>query len=1280
MDGNTAAAHVAYAFTEVAAIFPITPSSVMAELVDDWSANGRENIFGQEVSVLEMQSEGGAAGAVHGSIVTGALTTTFTASQGLLLMIPNMYKIAGEMLPGVIHVSARTLATHALSIFGDHSDVYSCRSTGYAMLCANNPQEVMDLAAVAHLSTIKGSVPFLHFFDGFRTSHEMQKVAAWDYEDLKSMLDVEALEKFRARANLPAHPVLRGSAQNPDIFFQNREALNGTYDALPDIVEGYMNAVNAKLGTDYAPFNYYGPSDAEFVIVAMGSVCNTAEEVVDAINASFETALAAGKLAIQNAGDNPDAVLPADSIDVMRSILMPLQASQSSQNSLTQEQIDKLVHQLQILMKSVQLTGAEINSALDTAASIVKGKVGLVKVRLYRPFDGNRFVAALPQTVKKIAVLDRTKEPGAIGEPLYLDVITALSECNVFGIQVFGGRYGLGSKDTQPEHIAAVYDNLFKVRPQNKFSVGINDDVTHRSLPIDTSFTVNTKAFAAKFWGIGSDGTVGANKNSIKIIGDNTDLNAQAYFQYDSKKSGGVTISHLRFGEDEIKSSYYVTKANFVACHAPSYIERYDIVQDTVPGGTFLLNCPWETDEIASHLPAAAKRYLAKNNIKMYTVDAVHLAQDIGMGGRTNTILQAAFFKISGILPLDVATKAMKDAVVHSYGTKGEKVVNMNMAAIDAGLDKVKEFAIPADWIDATDEQSRDKWLDMSDKKLLNYVNNIMTPANDMRGDSLPVSTFLDTKDGALPQGTAAFERRYVAVEVPAWKPENCIQCNQCSYVCPHASIRSYALNAAEAEYVPTNKQMNGKGCEEYKFAITVSPADCLGCGSCANICPAKEKALVMEPIETQMDKQKEFDAAKHIVTEKELPFAVTTVKGSQFRQPLFEFSGACAGCGETPYAKLITQLFGERMHIANATGCSSIWGGSAPSTPYTVNKEGRGPAWSNSLFEDNAEFGLGMLTASKQRRAKLVKLVEAFIEKQKDHEYKSPAIPALEKWLEVKDEAEASKLASAELVRVLTDATTFDPEERDGFKAHAPEFFEKVWNTTLDRCECETCVEAREILDMSDLFVKPSFWAFGGDGWAYDIGYGGLDHVIASGENINVFVFDTEVYSNTGGQASKATPTGAVAQFAANGKAQKKKDLAAIAMQYGYVYVAQIAMGADYNQTIKAIAEAEAYDGPSLIIAYAPCINHGSRNGMGKSMTTAKTAVEAGYWHLFRYDPLSGEFTLDSKEPTKPYSDYILSEVRYSSLKLTFPDRAERLFAIAESNAKAKYEQLKNK
>jgi len=1199
MDGNTAAAHVAYAFTEVAAIFPITPSSVMAELVDDWSANGLKNLFGQTVNVLEMQSEGGAAGAVHGSIVTGALTTTFTASQGLLLMIPNMYKIAGEMLPGVIHVSARTLATHALSIFGDHSDVMGCRSTGYAMLCANNPQEVMDLAAVAHLSTIKGSVPFLHFFDGFRTSHEMQKVSVWDYEELGEMLDKEALAKFRARANLPSHPVLRGSAQNPDIFFQNREAANPTYDALPDIVESYMDEVNKRIGTNYKPFNYYGAADATEVIVAMGSVCNTAEEVVDALNAS-------GK------------------------------------------------------------------------------KVGLVKVRLYRPFDGDRFVAAFPATVKKIAVLDRTKEPGAIGEPLYLDVFTALAERNVQGIQTVGGRYGLGSKDTQPEHIAAVYDMLISGKLVNKFTVGINDDVTNKSLPVDLSFRVPTTAFAAKFWGIGSDGTVGANKNSIKIIGDNTDLNAQAYFQYDSKKSGGVTISHLRFGNDEIKSSYYVTKANFVACHAPTYIETYDIVQDIVPGGTFLLNCPWEEGEIAEHIPAAAKRYLAKNDIKFYTVDAIHLAREIGLGGRTNTILQAAFFKISGILPIEVAEKSMKDAIVKSYGTKGEKIVNMNYAAVDAGLKNIREFAIPADWANAPDDSDGFK-VNTDRKELAAYVENIMIPANTMRGDALPVSAFLDTKDGALPQGSAAFERRGVAVSVPKWIPENCIQCAQCSLVCPHATIRPFLLDEGEAANAPAATKYCaktlGKGLENYKFSIEISPLDCMGCGSCANVCPAKEKALVMEPIETQSEQQAVFDYAVKNVSEKETSFAAASIKGSQLKQPLFEFSGACAGCGETPYAKLITQLYGDRMHIANATGCSSIWGGSAPSTPYTVNKAGRGPAWSNSLFEDNAEFGLGMLRASKLRRAKLIALVEAFVEETEQHfketGHSSPALPALKKWLEVKDNGEESKTASAELVEALTDATTFTTEERDGFKAHAPEFFEKVWNKELDRCDCPTCLKAREILDMSDLFVKPSFWCFGGDGWAYDIGYGGLDHVIASGENINIFVFDTEVYSNTGGQASKATPTGAVAQFAASGKVTKKKDLAAIAMQYGYVYVAQIAMGADYNQTIKAIAEAEAYDGPSLIIAYAPCINHGNKNGMGKSMANAKTAVEAGYWHCFRYDPNSGKFTLDSKAPSKSYRDYIMSETRYSALPLTFPDRAEKLFAIAEQNAKAKYDKL---
>ncbi|MDR2360018.1 MAG: pyruvate:ferredoxin (flavodoxin) oxidoreductase [Oscillospiraceae bacterium] len=1198
MDGNTAAAHVAYAFTDVAAIFPITPSSVMAELVDDWSANGRENIFRQRVSVLEMQSEGGAAGAVHGSIVTGALTTTFTASQGLLLMIPNMYKIAGELLPGVIHVSARTLATHALSIFGDHSDVMGCRSTGYAMLCSNNPQEVMDLSAVAHLATIKGSIPFLHFFDGFRTSHEMQKVSVWDYEELAEMLDRDALATFRARANLPAHPVLRGSAQNPDIFFQNREALNSAYDALPAVTEQYMDEVNRRIGTNYKPFNYYGATDATDVIVAMGSVCNTAEEVVDSLNA-------------------------------------------------------------------------------------VGKKTGLVKVRLYRPFCGNRFVDALPKSIKRMAVLDRTKEPGAIGEPLYLDVFTALAERNITGIQTVGGRYGLGSKDTQPEHIAAVFDMLSSGNLKNKFTIGIEDDVTRLSLPVNTDFRVPTTAIACKFWGIGSDGTVGANKNSIKIIGDNTDLNAQAYFQYDSKKSGGVTISHLRFGKDEIKSSYYVTKANFVACHAPTYIETYNIVQDIIPGGTFLLNCPWEDGEIAAHIPAAAKRYLANNNIKFYTADALHLARDIGLGGRTNTILQAAFFKISGILPIDVAEKAMKDAIVQSYGTKGEKIVNMNFAAVDAGLQNLKEFPIPADWAFAADDDAEPKIL-TERKDLADYVEKIMIPANTMRGDSLPVSAFIDTRDGAIPQGTAAFERRGVAASVPKWIPENCIQCSQCSLVCPHAAIRPFLADSEEAAAAPSCAKFAaktiGKGLENLKFSLAVSPLDCMGCNSCANVCPAKEKALVMEPIETQTDQQAAFDYAVRNISEKQTSFAPNSIKGSQFKQPLFEFSGACAGCGETPYAKLITQLYGDRMHIANATGCSSIWGGSAPSTPYTVNKDGRGPAWSNSLFEDNAEFGLGMLTAVKQRRAKLIALVEAFIEKYSADEYPSPIIPALKNWLEVRDDAEASKAASKELEFQLTEGVTFTDEERDGFKAHAPEVFAQEWNTAENRCECGKCKDAREILSMSDLFVKPSFWCFGGDGWAYDIGYGGLDHVIASGENINIFVFDTEVYSNTGGQASKATPTGAVAQFAASGKVTKKKDLAAIAMQYGYVYVAQIAMGADYNRTIKAIAEAEAYDGPSLIIAYAPCINHGNKNGMGKSISTMKDAVDAGYWHCFRYDPVTSKFTLDSKAPSKPYRDYIMNETRYSALPRTFPDRAEKLFAIAEENAKSKYEKLSAK
>ena len=1158
MDGNTAAAHVAYAFTEVAAIYPITPSSVMAELVDQWSAEGRKNIFGQTVSVVEMQSEGGAAGAVHGSIVSGALTTTFTASQGLLLMIPNMYKIAGEMLPGVIHCSARTVATHALSIFGDHGDVMSCRATGFAELASNNPQEVMDLAAVAHLATLEGRVPFLHFFDGFRTSHEMQKVAVWDYDDLAEMVDRPSLEAFRARANLPAHPVLRGSAQNPDIFFQAREASNSTYAALPAVVEKYMNEINRRLGTNYGLFNYYGAPDAEYVMVAMGSVCNTAEECVDYLNA----------------------------------------------NGM---------------------------------------KTGLVKVHLYRPFAVDRFLACIPDTVKRIVVLDRTKEPGAIHEPLCQDVINALAGSKFAAVPVVGGRYGLGSKDTTPGAVISAFENAAAAAPVDGFTIGIVDDVTGLSLPITREPDTSAEGIVAcKFWGLGSDGTVGANKNSIKIIGDHTDMNVQAYFQYDSKKSGGVTISHLRFGKADIRSTYYVTKADFVACHAPSYIERYDIVQDVKPGGAFLLNCAWEGDELAAHIPAAARRYIAKNNIRFYTVDAIGLAAKIGLGGRTNTILQSAFFKISGILPIDDAVKYMKDAITATYGNKGEKVVSMNHAAVDAGLENIREVAVPASWADAADE-AKGAGVSCSDPKLKKYVDEVMVPANDMRGDFLPVSAFTDTADGALPQGTAAFEKRGIAVSVPQWIPANCIQCNQCSYVCPHAAIRPFVFDKDELAKAPAGLEtvkMTGKGCEELRFAIIPTPLDCTGCGSCANVCPAKEKALVMKPLEETLPAQAAFDYAYANVSEKEVPFAKTTVKGSQFVKPLFEFSGACAGCGETPYAKLITQLFGERMTIANATGCSSIWGGSAPSTPYTVNKDGHGPAWSNSLFEDNAEFGLGMLKAVKQRRLGLAEKVKALAGE--DELGRAAAA-----WLDAMNDGEASKAAGAKLLELAK-------------KSSAP--------------------AAAEIAANADLLVKPSFWCFGGDGWAYDIGYGGLDHVLASGENINVFVFDTEVYSNTGGQSSKATPLGAVAQFAAAGKAVKNKELARMAMTYGYVYVAQIAMGADYNQTIKALTEAEAYDGPSLIIGYAPCINHGSRKGMGKSMTIAKEAVQAGYWNLFRYNPAAEQpFSLDCKDPTGSFMDFLMSEVRYSSLKLSFPERADKLFAQAEQNAKARFEELKS-
>ncbi|GHU90336.1 pyruvate-flavodoxin oxidoreductase [Clostridia bacterium] len=1185
MDGNTAAAHVAYAFTDVAGIYPITPSSVMAELADKWSAKGLKNMFGQEVRVTEMQSEAGAAGAVHGSLAAGALTTTFTASQGLLLMIPNMYKIAGELLPGVIHCSARALASHALSIFGDHSDVMACRQTGFAMLASTNPQEVMDLGAVSHLSAISGRVPFLHFFDGFRTSHEMQKIETWDYDVLKSMTDLDAVDRFRANALNPEHPVLRGTAQNPDIFFQAREACNGYYDALPAVVEANMKKVNDRLGTDYQLFNYYGAPDAERVIVAMGSVVDTAEEVIDHLNANGE-------------------------------------------------------------------------------------KVGLVKVRLYRPFVGEKFIAALPKTVKKIAVLDRTKEPGALGEPLYLDVFTTLAENNVTGIQVVGGRYGLGSKDTPPSNIVAVYENLSNDKPKNKFTVGINDDVTHLSLSVhDVDDTTPDGTTSCKFWGLGSDGTVGANKNSIKIIGDHTDLNVQAYFAYDSKKSGGVTISHLRFGKAPIKSTYFVSKANFVACHNPSYVDKYDIVEDIKPGGTFLLNTHWDIAELTEHLPAAMKAYIAKNNIKLYTVDGIGLARGINKRGLgVNVILQAAFFKLSKIIPLDDAIKYMKDAIVTSYGKKGQEVVDMNWKCVDAGIENVREVAVPLDWANAS-ASAVESHVGGDRPELVKFVKNILQPVNAQRGDKLPVSTFTGAEDGTFPQGSAAYEKRGIAVDVPEWIPENCIQCAQCSFSCPHAVIRPYALDAGEKGHANKSKALTGVAGLE--FAMGISVLDCTGCGVCASVCPAKQKALVMKPLETQLEEQKFYDYAVKEVTDKPevaAKFKPDSVKGSQFKQPLLEFSGACAGCGETPYAKLITQLYGDRMYIANATGCSSIWGGSAPSTPYTVNKKGQGPAWANSLFEDNAEYGFGMYLGLTQQRDLVIENVQKLIAV----EWATDAIKAAgKKWLEVVLDGEASKQAALDLIAALEDGINLEGMVHEG----------KTY-TKDDVCGCEACTLSREVLKHKDLLVKKSVWIFGGDGWAYDIGFGGLDHVIAQGQDVNIFVFDTEVYSNTGGQASKSSQIGQVAQFAASGKRTAKKNLAEIAMSYGYVYVAQIAMGASQAQAIKAIAEAEAYPGPSLVIAYAPCINHGMKGGMVNSMAETKRAVEAGYWHTFRFDPrLKAEgknpFSLDSKAPTASYEDFIKSEVRYSSLEREFPEKAAELFAEAAQSAKDKYTRL---
>jgi pyruvate-ferredoxin/flavodoxin oxidoreductase len=1169
MDGNSAVAHVSYAFTDVAAIYPITPSSVMADLTDKFSAQGAKNLFGRQVQVTEMQSEGGASGAVHGSLAAGALTTTYTASQGLLLMIPNMYKMAGELLPGVIHVSARALTSHALSIFGDHSDIYACRQTGYAMLCSNNPQECMDLAAVAHLAAIEGRVPFLHFFDGFRTSHEIQKIEEWDYADLADMLNWDAVEAFRRRALNPEHPVTRGTAQNDDIFFQAREACNKYYDAVPEVVVKYMDKVNAKIGTDYKPFNYYGAEDAEHVIVAMGSVCDCTEEVVDYLNAAGE-------------------------------------------------------------------------------------KVGLLKVHLYRPFVADYMLRELPKTVKTISVLDRTKEPGSIGEPLYLDVLAAINGSDFAGVKVYTGRYGLGSKDTTPGDIIAVYRNAESETPKRRFTIGIVDDVTNLSLPIvENPDTTPKGTHSCKFWGLGADGTVGANKNSIKIIGDNTDMYAQGYFAYDSKKSGGLTVSHLRFGKTPIKSTYYISKADFVACHNPSYVDKYDIVDDLKEGGSFLLNCPWDTEELSERLPGKMKKILAERHINFYTIDGIKIGKEIGLGGRINTVLQSAFFKIADIIPADKAKELMKAAAKKSYMKKGQAIVDMNYAAIDRGMEDLKKVEIPADWANAVDNSVADKA--EGNGALVEYVNEILKPVNAYKGNKLPVSTFMDHVDGTAPNGSAAYEKRGIAVDVPEWNPENCIQCNRCAIVCPHAVIRPVAMTADELAKAPEGtKSLPMMGLKDLNFVMTVSTLDCTGCGACAQVCPGKKgaKALTMQSIDSQRPKQAVFDYALTLEDKPEVheKFKFTTVKGSQFKQPLLEFSGACAGCGETPYAKLVTQLFGDRMFIANATGCSSIWGASAPATPYTKNKKGYGPAWQNSLFEDNAEFGLGMALGQKAIRNRLIEYVEGI---QKDTD-SADLKTACQNYLDTVTDSTSSRPATDALIAEL---------EKNTEDAKVGELVKK---TLVDK----------------DELAKKSMWIFGGDGWAYDIGFGGLDHVIASGENVNILVFDTEVYSNTGGQASKATPVGSVAQFAAAGKAVKKKDLAAIAMSYGYVYVAQCAMGADNNQVLKAMVEAESYNGPSLVICYAPCINHGIKGGMGIAQLEEKKAVEAGYWNIFRYDPrLADEgknpFMLDGKAPSASYRDFIMGEVRYNSLTRSFPERAEKLFEKAEKVAADKYAHL---
>lgn len=1155
MDGNSAAAHVSYAFTEVAAIYPITPSSNMAEETDAMAARGVKNIFGQTVRVAEMESEGGAAGAVHGSLSAGALTTTYTASQGLLLMIPNMYKIAGELIPSVIHVSARCVSTHALNIFGDHSDVMACRQTGYAMLCSANVQEVMDLGAVAHLSTLKSRVPFLHFFDGFRTSHEIQKIEVWDYDDLKSMVDMDDVQAFRARALNPERPVLRGSAENSDIFFQHREACNKYYNDAVATTEMYMNMVNEKLGTDYKLFNYYGAEDADRVIVAMGSVCDTIKETVDFLNARGE-------------------------------------------------------------------------------------KVGMIKVHLYRPFSVKHLIDVVPDSVKFISVIDRTKEPGSLGEPLFLDVVAALKNSKFSDVPVYGGRYGLGSKDTLPAHIISVYNNMNAPQPKTEFTLSINDDVTNLSLDVTESPDTTPKGTTScKFWGLGSDGTVGANKDSIKIIGDNTDMYAQGYFFYDSKKSGGITVSHLRFGSSPITSTYLINKANFVACHNPSYVTKYDMVQDIVPGGTFLLNCIWSPEELDKQLPAKMKKYIAENNINFYTINGIKIAEEVGLPGRASTILQSAFFTIANIIPVDKAIELMKKAVVKKFSKKGEAVVNANCNGIDRGSKEVVKIDVPESWKDAVDEE-KEIVISTNRPEMKDFVKNILHPIDHLHGDDLPVSKFVDRADGVYPQGSAAFEKRGIAITVPEWDGTKCAQCNLCSMVCPHAVIRPVCLNEEEVKNAPEGTQLVKHKKTDYQYAIIVSTLDCTGCGSCANVCPTK--SLTMKPIASQLKSQPVYDALSQIDAKPEV--LTNNTIGVQYRKPYLEFSGACAGCGETPYAKLATQLYGDRMYIANATGCSSIWGGSAPSTPYTVDKKGHGPAWSNSLFEDNAEFGYGMMLAQKQIRERLANDAQVLLD--------TPVADKVQAWLDTYDDAAANTEASDALIAALEN-TELDGEANDA----------KV-----------------DFLKDKDYAAKKYQFIFGGDGWAYDIGFGGLDHVIAQNQDVNIVVFDTEVYSNTGGQASKATPTGAVAKFAASGKVVKKKDLAQIAMSYGYVYVAQVAMGANAAQCLKAFQEAAAYNGPSLIICYAPCINHGIK--MPFNQAEQKKAVMAGYWNLFRFNPALAEegknpFSLDSKAPTADYVEFIEGETRYSALKRSFPGKAEELFGIAAENSIEKYNKL---